>query len=120
MMSRRLFVAALLLAAGCGKPLPPAADAQRARAALETALQAWQKGEPPEALQRADPAIHVNDPAWRSGQRLVKYQIESEQANGLSWRCEVLLTLRKGNGAAREQRALYCIDTDPALVVVSE
>lgn len=119
-MSRRwlLFITLLPLVAGCSQKLPPAADPQRARNALQASLDAWQNGEKPESLQKRAPAIYFNDELWSSEKRLVKYQIESEAANGQGWRCDVLLTLQSDQPA--ERRIGYQIDTDPAIVIVQQ
>lgn len=119
-MNGRLLTFLFLGVVGCGQPLPSTADPARARTALQSALDAWQKGEPEQSLQALLPPIHFNDPEWRGGKKLVKYQIESEQTAGQSWRCDVLLTVQAGEGKATPRRASYCIDTDPILVIVRE
>lgn len=116
----RAWALTLLLAAGCSSSLPPAADADKARSAMQTVLDAWQKGEVPQSLQKATPAIHVNDPEWSSGVKLVKYQILSDQTNGQSRRCEVLLTTEAKGGPSKEEQASYTIDTEPAIVVARD
>ena len=113
----RTFILIVLFVGGCSAPLPPAADSGQARSALQTALDAWQKGETPQSLQSRSPAIHVNDPGWSSGEQLIKYEILSEQSHGQSWNCQVLLTVQV-RGAAAQQQADYVIDTKPAIVVV--
>ena len=117
MNTRGYLVLILLCAAGCSDSLPPAANPERAQEALKTALDAWQKGETVETLQAGLPAIHVNDPDWRNNQKLLKYEIGSGEAHGLSWRCEVLLTFQD---EATPRQVKYIIDTDPALVVVRD
>jgi hypothetical protein len=123
-LNRRTATASLaglvLLVAGCSQELPPQAQPQRAREALTAALDAWKGGATESSLQARVPAIHVNEPEWRAGARLLSYEIKSEQAAGQSWRCEVDLTLQPLDGPRARQSALYCIDTDPALVVVRE
>jgi hypothetical protein len=110
----------LLGIAGCGGPQPTEADPVRAKAALQTALDAWKNGDNEDSLKQRQPAVFVNEPAWRAGHQLVKYQIDSEQKNGLSWRYEVLLTLKAGQEKPKQQQALYTVDTDPAVVVVRD
>jgi hypothetical protein len=73
-----------------------------------------------ESLQQREPKIFVNDPLWSSNKRLVKYEIQSDQASGQSWRCEVLLTVQDGPGSPKQNQASYTVDTDPALVVVRD
>ncbi len=120
MSKRRSLVLILLCAVGCSEPLPPVTNPEQARVALETALDAWQKGETAESLQTRLPAIHVNDPDWRSNKQLVKYQIGSGQGHGNSWRCEVQLTFQDSAGNATQRHIKYIIDTEPALVVVRD
>jgi hypothetical protein len=116
----RFFCLLLLGVAGCSGPQPTAADPARAKAALQTALDAWKNGDSEDSLKQRQPAVYVNEPTWRAGHQLVKYQIDSEQQNGLSWRYEVLLTVQAGKGQPKQQQALYSVDTDPALVVVRD
>ena len=118
--ARASLLLGLICAAGCSDTLPPAADPDRARTALQTVLQAWKNGEKIESLAQRDEAIHVNDPDWRSGKRLQAYEVKPGQPNGQSWRCEVLLTVQEGESKPRERRASYSVDTDPAVVVVRE
>lgn len=115
-----LYLSFCLLAGGCGTPLPPAADPAQAQSALKTALDAWQKGETAESLQSRSPAINVNDAGWSSGDRLVKYEIQSEQASGQSWKARVLLTVQNGSSSPTQQQATYTVDTTPAVVVVRD
>lgn len=113
-------VALVAFVAGCGEPMPPSADPQRAEAALKTALDAWRRGDEPQALQAQTPPIHVSDTEWSNGAELKEYEIKSGQAAGLGWRCEVVLKVKDASGRTREHQASYRIDTDPAIVVVHE
>jgi hypothetical protein len=96
------------------------ADADRATAALRTALDASKDGASPDSLKTSTPPIHVSDSEWASGNKLIDYSIESGQTAGFGWRCDVLLTVEEENGRTRQHRAMYRIDTDPAVVVVHE
>ncbi len=109
-----------VFAVGCSRTLPPTANPEKAKATLSTALDAWKDGATAESLQARQPAIYFNDPEWNGSNRLVKYEFDSEQANGMGWRCIVLLTVESGNGKSRQRKASYVIDTDPALVIVRE
>ncbi len=56
------------LAVGCHQALPPQADADKARTALVTALDAWKKGEVPDllnAIRRSISTIRNARPMWR-------------------------------------------------------
>jgi hypothetical protein len=114
------FLLLLLVTAGCGTPLPQQADSAKARAALQSALDAWQKGDSAESLQTRSPAILVNDFSWDNKDRLAKYEILSEQSSGQSWKAKVLLTIQYANGAQMQHEADYTVDTSPSLVVVRE
>jgi hypothetical protein len=105
---------------GCGGAEPTVADPQRAKAALQTALDAWRQGETESSLQQASPAIHVNDPEWRAGKQLVEYRIEAEQPMGYSYRYDVVLTVKASQAQPKQQQVSYTVDTDPALVVVRD
>jgi len=110
----------LVLLAGCGGSLPPMANPERATAALQAALDAWQRGETEQSLQARAPAIHVNEPDWRSGRKLVKFELGNGEPHAQSWRCEVTLILLDEGIESAPVSARYMIDTDPALVVVRE
>lgn len=124
MVSKVFFclIPGLLLVAvlGCSDTKPTAADPERAKAALQTALDAWRNGEAESSLQQASPAIHVNDPEWRAGKKLIEYKIEGEQSMGYSWRYDVVLTVQPEGGEPTRQLATYTVDTDPELVVVRD
>lgn len=120
MTKPRLWPVILVAAAGCGQGLPPAADPGRARAALQTSLEAWKEGQSPDALRARSPAIYFNDDAWKADTRLADYAIRSEAANGQGWRCDVQLTLQAGDGQTRDRLASYQIDTDPEIVIVEQ
>ena len=71
---RSLFTVALALGlltpAGCKKDDAGAAQ-RRAEAALDRALDAWVRGEPPDRLE----GIRVDDPDWRAGRRMVGFLV---------------------------------------------
>ncbi len=116
----RLALLMLMAIAGCSRSLPPPADSSRAHEALVKALDAWRDGGTVESLRTASPAIYFNEPRFKGATRLVEYRIESEWANGLSWFCEVALTLKTEEGQTVEGQTGYCIDTDPAFVIVPQ
>src|SRR5215216_2551259 len=95
----------LPLCGGCGgsdysRYTPTAADARKG---LETALAAWQGGQGPDALAKADPPIQVIDTGWRGGEKLGGYEILSEEAVGGHKRFTVRLSLKQPK-ADREVR----------------
>jgi hypothetical protein len=105
---------------GCNDPAPVAANPDRARVALETALKAWKKGEAHESLMSANPPIHVSDSEWHDGYKLIEFELGPERSAGYGWRCEVQLTVEAKDGGTRKHLAMYRVDTDPAIVVVHE
>lgn len=120
-MNWRCFLALMLLtAAGCSQRLPPVADPVQAREALTIALDAWRNGDSAESLRSRPSAIYFNEPQCDGNTRLIEYRIETEQASGQSWFCDVVLTLELEGGRKVERLAGYCIDTDPAIVIVRQ
>src|SRR5262245_41809970 len=90
---------AAALPAGCSKRgeeqfIPAEATA---RQALEVALGAWKGGQArPGKLSLGKVGVEVVDPAWQAGQKLLNYQITSEEpGNGPRW-FTVKLSLDKG------------------------
>jgi hypothetical protein len=103
---------------GCGPVAPQPADHEAARDALRTALDAWKKGDPPDSLAQAQPPIHVSDWRWRSGVKLVRYQIdEGDQTTGAERRCPVQLWIDAGAGKTIQETTVYGVATHPALTV---
>ena len=76
----RLGILAMALVAiapgGCDSGGPQPAQRDAARDALHAALDAWMKGESPDDLTQAQPPIHVSDWRWRSGVKLLRYEID--------------------------------------------
>ncbi len=109
-----------LLAQGCSENrLPPPADEDRASTALRTALDAWKNGQTPESLREATPAIYFTDFSWQGGRRLVAYELHAgAERFGQSLRCSVTLQLEDAAGNPTRKKAVYNIDTDPAVVIV--
>lgn len=79
---------------GCDRP-PPQADKGEAVALLRAALEAWQAGEKPDALQARTPPVVAVDPAWLDGTKLVKFEIDEGGAepSGYDLSCPVKLWL---------------------------
>ena len=76
----RCFVLSLAIASallgGCSRsPWAGTVDADRGRDALKTALDAWKKGDKPEALKNNTPAITAQDLDWLGGAKLVNYEV---------------------------------------------
>jgi hypothetical protein len=114
-------MACCLLAAlaGCGgknyQP-PPAADPALARSSLERGLDAWRLRITPEELLKAEPAITFADSDWRSGHRLVEFQLQpGEQALGTSIYWPVKLRVAYANGYEQWLDVTYIISTNPII-----
>jgi hypothetical protein len=109
---------ALVVLGGCGSNPPPPADAEAAHTALRTALDAWKHGDTPDSLTEAQPPIHVSDWKWRTGVKLVRYEIaERDRAYGNDLRCSVELWIDSGKGKTVPEKAEYTVGTNPALTV---
>ena len=107
---------------GCGGgSLPERADPERARQALKTALETWQKGESTEALAKGSPPIYFNDPKIQRGMRLASYEVEDpHDFFGQSVRISVKATFARDEGESKERKLTYLIDTGAAVVIVPD
>ena len=116
-----LLVGVLTLASGCGGT-PAAADADQARQTLIAALDAWKRGETPEALAARSPAIHVSDTDWKAGATLTSYEAaDSARAAGYDLSFSVVLEL-KGPKAkvSTKSNAVYVVSTYPKALVLRQ
>jgi hypothetical protein len=98
-------VLGLLTPAGCKKDDAGAAQ-RRAEAALDRALDAWVRGEPPERVE----GVRVDDPDWRAGRRLVSFLVSrSDVVEGAKdeVRCRVALTLQDRSGRRVDREVEY-------------
>jgi hypothetical protein len=111
---------ACLLAIGCGKPIDPPVDPDKAGEVLQSALDAWKAGEKPADLQARKPAVYLNEPEFAAGKELVSSQIGKVELSGRQGRCKVKLTLRDKSGKVAEREIGYLIDTTPAVVITRE
>jgi hypothetical protein len=74
---------AIALLLGCSRQgrrtedFTPPAD--KARQALESALDHWKSGNPPGAVPATSPAVEVVDSKWKAGQKLKSYEIVGEE-----------------------------------------
>jgi hypothetical protein len=108
--------------AGCGgNSLPPPADAEQARAALRSALDAWKKGDRPDALNKLSPAVYVSDVDWRDGYGLQSFEIGAkDEQSGLSRRCRARLDLKHPRGETMQKYVVYMIETQSVISIVRE
>ncbi|MFO0950124.1 MAG: hypothetical protein U0835_03030 [Isosphaeraceae bacterium] len=111
---------ALILAAfaGCGDSAPVAADPARTREILESTLSSWKNGEKAEALKSASPAVLVEDPKWKRGEKLVKYEVEGDgKPSGSEQAFTVTLWFTDSKGKEVREQAVYKVGTDPIVTV---
>ena len=89
----------ILTGVSCGGPnMNPPAD--RARGALEAALNAWRDGKRPGNVAGTDPPVQVVDNEWTNGRKLAAYEVLREQPSELDKRFAVKLTYKAPTGAA--------------------
>jgi hypothetical protein len=109
---------AALAAAGCSGP-PRPADPSQAREALRAALDAWKRGEAPEALAQGRPPVYVHDDDWQAGRRLLDYELSGDEPFGGELRCRATLSLDGGGGPATKA-AVYGVGVGPTLTITRE
>jgi hypothetical protein len=107
---------------GCGDaPKAPRVNSEAARAALQTALEAWKSGQTPAALKSGSPAITAQDMDWESGQKLLSFQVLSPgQDDDANLRIPVELTLEEQGGKEKRKKVSYVVSTSPAVTVFRE
>jgi hypothetical protein len=109
---------AALFVAGCGvgdsgtHKFSPSAST--AREALESALNAWTRGEPPGTVSATTPSINVADSKRPAGQKLARYEIVDETADGAARRFSVRLKLE--NPAQELATEYVVVGLDPIWV----
>jgi hypothetical protein len=109
--------AGMLAIGGCGTGSAPV-DPDKARLALESALEAWKKQEAPASLRKASPEIVVQDPDWNAGKQLDSFEILGEGTrDNANLRCKVRLRLREADGKNVEKQVGYVVGTSPVLTV---
>jgi hypothetical protein len=114
-----VFGVIVLMSAGCTRKIdnaPVAAD--KARDALQTALESWKKGEKIDTLQSARPPIYVIDTEWQSGVMLKDFKLVSDgEAKDAMLFCPVKLTIRDIDGREVQREVTYMISTAPNVTV---
>jgi hypothetical protein len=90
------------LVAGCGSETTGSGGnmptTQTARQALESALTAWQKGQPPGLIASTTPPVQAVDLAWQGGQKLGGFSIVSEDDSEDVKKFSVKLTMKQPPG----------------------
>ena len=107
-----VLIAVVLSASGCDSHGGlPEADYKRAKSALESALAAWQKGEPAKKWAVKNAKVRFLDDAWAQKQKLLEYEILEIRANkDKAPEAIVRLKTRSAKGVELEREALYGID----------
>ncbi len=104
---------------GCGAPpLPPMANADEARSALSTSLEAFKRGETSESLTKRSPAVYFNDDRWQANKLIAFTILDGHEVYGQSVRLTVNVTFKKPDGTQVERKVPYLVDTAPAIVIV--
>ncbi len=111
------------LLAGCGTPdeIRPQGDAAAAKAALQSALDAWKAGKPP-AESQTGPALVWTDEDWKADRKLSDYKLvgEPEQSGG-HWRVYADLTLDEKAKKPTPTRVCYGVTLgEPTVIIRSD
>jgi hypothetical protein len=94
------FIAGLVLLTGCSRQgtrnqdFAPASD--KAKKALEAALNHWQAGNPPGTVPGTSPHVEVVDFKWKNGQKLTSFEILDEEPGSEPRFFKVRLTPAQG------------------------
>jgi hypothetical protein len=104
--------------AGCDGSSAAPVDSSRAQEALKTSLESWKKGEPIEAMKRANPSIVAQDFDWMGGAKLVDYSVSAEGKKvAANLYVPVSLTLKLSTGKEVRKNVTYVVGTSPYLTV---
>lgn len=102
---------------GCGPATPPLADKVQAIKSLTSALDAWKKGEKPEAVKQSL-SIQMFDPAWDKGLKLKRFQIDESQSNHSGFDLVVPVKMWFETSEDEEPRIIkFSISTTPSLII---
>jgi hypothetical protein len=113
-------ISTVLGCGGCGLSASPS-DPTEGRIALNTALDAWKRGEKPTTLSQRIPPIHVADVDWISGLRLRSYKaVDDGKLIGSDVNYKVVLELKLANGKVVKRDAVYAVTTRPQLLVLRQ
>lgn len=113
-----LVVLALFTIGGCGKNEIAVADQDQAKKLLDETLTSWKKGETVDALKSASPSILVEDPKWKRGAKLSKFEIEDDgKPSGAERAFTVSLWLADSKGKEVREQVVYKVGTNPILTV---
>src|SRR5262249_40332694 len=109
----------VLIAPGCGKN-PSKQPADKAEKVVETFLDAWSRGEPPEKFADPDHPIQGADPDWKAGHRLMSF-LTSEAMPSQEMpdhvRCRVALSLQDAKRRRWSKEVVYDVQLGEKNVV---
>jgi hypothetical protein len=108
----------VLLAAGCGGPVPETVDPDLGMQTLKSTLEQWKQGTTPDALAKQTPEVIVQDMDWSSGLKLVAFEtLDSGQVVDANLRIRVKLTTLDQKDKTQEKTVSYVVTTRPKLTV---
>lgn len=100
------------LCAGCGgESASHALDEELARSSVQKAMQAWVDGKKPEDLK---PEIIVGDSQWTSGQKLVSFEVVTEEETSDGSNLHIRVKRKFDNG---ESKVTYIVGTSPVITI---
>ena len=111
--------ALILGVTGCeGTAAPTAADSEEAKQMLELALGLWVKGKTVDDAKSGSPSILVSDPKWSRGDKLKKFEINSDgKPSGAERVFTVKLSLLNNKGKEVSETVDYRVGTSPVFTV---
>lgn len=97
---------------GCGGSLPPPSEPGQAKQILTDALDAWKRGDKPDAPASGKTPVRVLDREWSDGAILEGYAVEGDgQPLGLNVQQAVTLQLKTPQGKALKKTVNYLVTT---------
>ena len=106
---------------GCSDNGVKTVDADGARQALRTTLEAWKKGGSIGSLKDQTPSIVAQDMDWEAGATLVKFDVLDVGKDGsVNLRIPVELTLQDKAGKEVKKKVKYMVGTSPSITVFRE
>lgn len=115
-----VLIVPVLFLAGCGGS-PPPLDGHIARTSLTTFLDSWKAGKTLESLREGPLEIIAGDHRWKSGMRLLSYQVlEPSRSDGSNLHATVQLELEDAEGNTVREEVTYIVGTRPEITIFAE
>ena len=109
---------ALMFFCGCSSGVSAPVNVDVAKQTLKTTMETWQHGDAVDSLQKATPAIVVQDLDWTGGAKLIEFEILSDpEPQGANLIAKVKLKLSAASGEQEEKTVSYVVGTSPVLTV---